>query len=170
MKFVIVGADPAREILKLQRDPDVQVTGSVPDVRPYLRRAVVSICPMRVGAGVKGKVFESMALGTPVVSTSLGVEGLEVRSGHEVLIANLPEEFADQVCRLSETPALRARLARQARYLIEQKYDWNLVVKPLERIIDSFADGDERVSQLRRQPMLDAAQQDDLLPQWQMNA
>jgi len=138
MKLQIVGANPTPEVLKLQRHPDVQITGAVPDVRPYLRRAAVSICPMRVGSGVKGKVFESMALGTPVVSTSLGVEGLDVRQGHELFIADAPEDFARRVCQLSRDSQLRALMARRARYLIEKKYNWDFVAQPLENIVASL--------------------------------
>jgi len=138
MRWIIVGANPSPQILKLQRQPDITVTGSVPDIRPYMQRAAVSICPMRVGSGVKGKVFESMALGTPVVSTTLGVEGLDVRQGEEIFIADTPEEFARYVCLLAQDAQRRARMAQKARKLIEQKYTWDLAARPLERIIESF--------------------------------
>jgi glycosyltransferase involved in cell wall biosynthesis len=138
MKLVIVGANPAPEILALKKNPDIEVTGYVPDVRPYLRNAAVSICPMRVGAGAKNKVLEAMAIGTPVVSTSLGIEGIEAQPGHHLLVADTPQAFTRQVCDIAQDSELRARLARQARRLIEQKYDWNLVVQPLQRMLESL--------------------------------
>jgi len=138
MRWQVVGANPSSEILKLQRHPDITVTGSVPDIRPYMQRAVVSICPMRVGSGVKGKVFESMALGTPVVSTTLGVEGLDVQQGEEIFISDAPEEFARYVCLLAQDAQRRAQMAQKARKLIEQKYTWDLAAQPLERIVESF--------------------------------
>lgn len=150
MKLVIVGAHPAPEILALQKNPDVKVTGYVSDVRPYLRRSAVSICPMRVGAGAKNKVLEAMSIGTPVVSTSLGTEGIEAQPGHHMLVADTPKEFARHVCDIAQDAELRTRLARQARRLIEQKYDWNLVVQPLERMIESFEPPRARFSILKR--------------------
>lgn len=138
MRWKIVGANPTAEILKLRKHPDIEVTGSVPDIRPHLHHAAVSICPMRVGSGVKGKVFESMALGTPVVSTTLGIEGLDVQRGREIFVADDPEEFAHYVCLLSQSAEHRARLARQARSLIEAKYSWDLAIRPLEKIVESF--------------------------------
>ena len=99
-----------------------------------------------------------MALGTPVVTTTLGVEGLEVCQGRETFIADSPKEFAQYVCILSGNPELRASMARRARRLIEQKYDWNLVVQPLERMIESFDKEKDSVRRrIRPRAMVDAA-------------
>ncbi len=157
MKLSIVGANPAPEVVRLSRDADIEVTGYVPDVRPFLRRAAVSICPMRVGAGAKNKVLEAMSIGTPVVSTSLGAEGIEAQPGHHLLVADAPKLFANQVSRIAQRPELRSRLARQARHLIEEKYDWDLVTQPLERLIESMASKKKPAHEPTRNPALIAA-------------
>lgn len=139
MRFTVVGIEPAAEILALRRHPNVVVTGPVRDVRPYLRRAVLSICPMRVGAGAKNKILESMAVGTPVVATSLGIEGIAVHTGRDILVANEPQDFAEDVRLLIKNPALRQIVARRARHLMEQKYGWDHVLEHLENIVTAHA-------------------------------
>jgi len=136
MQLYIVGTEPAQGVRKLSREKNIVVTGEVKDVRPFLREAVLSICPMRTGAGAKNKVLEAMAVGTPVVSTSLGVEGIEAVAGRDVLIADTPAEFAQEIRALVENPHLRERQARNARKLVEERYSWETVLDKLNRIVE----------------------------------
>lgn len=135
MRFTIVGIEPAPEILALHRHRNVVVTGPVQDVRPYLRGAALSVCPMRVGAGAKNKVLESMAIGTPVVATSIGIEGIDAHVGRDILVANEPQEFAENVRLLIKNPALRQIVAQRGRRLMQEKYSWDRVLERLQDIV-----------------------------------
>src|SRR5262245_49218741 len=96
----VVGRNPSAALLEIgNRDASFVVTGWVEDVRPYLERAAVCIVPIRIGGGTRLKIFEAMAMEKPVVSTSIGAEGLPVDHGSELLIADTPEEFAGAVVR-----------------------------------------------------------------------
>lgn len=138
LRLNIVGVEPSAEILALRQHPGVTVTGYVPDVRPHLQQAVLSICPMRTGAGAKNKVLESMAVGTPVVATALGAEGIALRPGHDALLADSPQAFAAAITRLVGNPALRRQLAGNGRALVVEKYSWELVLTQLNELVESL--------------------------------
>ena len=110
----------------------VEVTGLVDDIRPYLERATVIIAPLRIGGGTRFKILEAMAMGKAVVSTAVGAEGIDVRNGSDIMLADRPEEFAFQVGRLLEDEALRRSMGSEARRLIEQRYSWAASVDRLE--------------------------------------
>ncbi|MGB7590620.1 MAG: glycosyltransferase [Terriglobia bacterium] len=131
-EFWIVGSHPNREIGRLAEIPGIHVTGTVEDVRPYYAMAKVAVAPYRYGEGTKIKVVEAMACGTPVVSTSIGCQGIEVVDGEQVLIANSEKEFTDGVIGLLRDARRRTQLAGAARRLIEQKYTWKKIVGDLE--------------------------------------
>jgi glycosyltransferase involved in cell wall biosynthesis len=122
--LTLVGSHPTDRVRSLAR-PWVAVTGSVPDVRPYLDRAAVFVAPIRLGYGVKGKVLEAFARGVPVVATPSVHEGLPgAVAGEHLLVARTPSEFAAAVLRLLGDGALRGRLASGARRLAEERCDW----------------------------------------------
>jgi len=135
VKFHIIGSEPSKVVRKLASEPEVVVTGYVKDVRPFLRKAAVSVCPMRVGAGIQNKILESMAIGTPVVSTPEGVEGIEVNPGQEILVSNSSSDFAQKVTELIQNRALRRSISLNARRLVEKKYTWEITLNQLEHII-----------------------------------
>ncbi|HWP86077.1 MAG TPA: glycosyltransferase [Terriglobia bacterium] len=110
----------------------IRFLGQVPDIRDALGRYSVFICPIRVGAGVRVKILEAFASGIPVVSTSLGAEGLAVRSGQEIVLADSPADFAEACLRLLDQPAWAELLAANARRLVESRYDWSVVLQRLE--------------------------------------
>jgi glycosyltransferase involved in cell wall biosynthesis len=139
VKLLIVGHHPRPEILTLSKQPHIIVTGHVPDVRPYYEQASVCIAPLRAGGGTRLKILEAMALGRPVVSTLLGCEGLHVTHGKELLIADTPSEFAEQVMRLFQSQTLREQLAHQARTRVEVRYDWNIIGQKLLKVYDDIA-------------------------------
>jgi glycosyltransferase involved in cell wall biosynthesis len=117
----------------------VTLTGFVDDVRPLIAAAWVSLVPLRVGGGTRLKILEAMALGTPVVATSKGAEGLDAQHGEHLLIANGPEAFAESVIRLLQEPGLRRRMADNAYQLVQEKYD-------MAALMPRFLDLVERVA------------------------
>lgn len=130
VRLRVVGKSPPEEILA-RRAPDVEVTGEVPDVRPHIERAAAVVVPLRLGGGTRLKVLEAMAMGKAVISTTLGVEGLDVKDGRDVLIADDPEGFVKQTERLFGDAELTARLGEAARRLVEARYGWNASVARL---------------------------------------
>jgi sugar transferase (PEP-CTERM/EpsH1 system associated) len=134
----IVGKSPTPEVMQLEGG-GVSVTGRVADLRPFYERSSVSVVPLRGGGGTRLKILESMALGRPVVSTTIGCEGLEVVDGEHLLIADRPEEFAERVVRLLKDNGLRRRLMQRARELVEGTYDWDIISEKLERIYGEVA-------------------------------
>jgi sugar transferase (PEP-CTERM/EpsH1 system associated) len=136
--FQIVGVHPTKQILQLARPDQVEVTGPVDDIRPYLRQAKVVVAPLRVGGGTRFKILEALAMGKAVVSTSVGSEGIAVTSGHELLIADSPREFADQVIRALEGDELRLRLGLLGRRLVEDRYSWDATCRRLEDVYSSL--------------------------------
>lgn len=131
-EFWIVGSDPNQEIRDLEKTPGIHVTGTVEDVRPYYARAAVSVAPYRYGEGTKLKVLEAMASGVPVVTTTIGCQGIDVVHGEQVLIADSEEDFSGQVIDLLRDAEKRAHLAGAARRRIEEKYTWKKIVGDLE--------------------------------------
>jgi glycosyltransferase involved in cell wall biosynthesis len=111
------------------------LTGYLDDVRPAVAQSWACVVPLRVGGGTRLKILEAMALGTPVVSTSKGAEGLEATRGEDILIADTPAEFADAVLRLLSDGALRARLAANGRRLVESRYGWKVIGEKLDHLL-----------------------------------
>jgi glycosyltransferase involved in cell wall biosynthesis len=106
---------------------DITVTGSVPDVRPYMERAAAFVIPMRIAGGTRLKVYEAMGMEIPIVSTAIGIEGLPVRHDVEVLVADEPDAFAAEVVRVLREPALGARLAATAARRVRAEFGWQEV-------------------------------------------
>lgn len=129
----IVGIDPQPEVKQLNGD-SVHVTGRVDDVRPYYGKSTVCVVPLRAGGGTRLKILEAMALGRPVVSTSIGCEGLNVIDGEHILIADTPKQFTEKTVRLLKNEGLRNRIATKARQLVVDHYDWDMITKKLMRI------------------------------------
>jgi glycosyltransferase involved in cell wall biosynthesis len=120
--------------------PGVEYTGYVDDIRPVVAQSWASIVPLRVGGGTRLKILESMALGTPVVVTSKGAEGLLTTPDQDVLIADEPADFARQVIELFQAPDLRAKLARAGRRLVETTYDWTRIGGQLDALVADVGD------------------------------
>jgi len=131
----IVGGDPTAEVEALGERDGVSVFGSVPDVRPYLAAGSVAIVPLRLGAGTRLKILEALAAGRPVVSTSLGAEGLDLRDGHDLLLADTPLAFAEAVVRLLEQPEEAHRLARQGRETVSARYSWQSITQTFSSLL-----------------------------------
>ncbi len=131
----VVGARPPEELTRLNgAGLGVNVTGYVKDPQPYLEQAAVFIVPLRAGGGMRVKILEALARGLPLVTTTLGCEGIAVRDGEHVLIADTPEAFAQAVVRLLTDRALADALGRAGRRLIEEVYDYRAACRPLDRL------------------------------------
>jgi len=141
VRFWIVGRHPSAEINALTSVPGVQVTGTVADIRPYLRRAAVYVVPLRVGSGTRLKIFEAMAMSKVVISTSVGAEGLPVRSGENLYLADEPEEFARRVVEVLGNAGVRSKIGRAARNLVEQNYSWAAVATDFECVLAKLVSG-----------------------------
>lgn len=142
VKFYIVGASPSRRIRKMvKKDPRVIVTGLVKDIRPYRNRARVMVSPVRLGSGMRTKVLEAMASGLPVVSTSLGMEGIEAQTGVNCLVADTPELFTQSTDWLLSDRELSGRMARNAKKLIQNKYALEIGLNRFEKNLISVVEG-----------------------------
>lgn len=128
----IVGQRPHRRLDGLRGQPGVVITGRVPDVRPYVAGATVYVIPLRSGGGTRLKVLEAMAMRRPIVSTSMGCDGFPVESGREVILADEPEAFADQVVELLGDPERRSALGEAGFQFAAARYDWSIIVPRLE--------------------------------------
>jgi lipopolysaccharide/colanic/teichoic acid biosynthesis glycosyltransferase/glycosyltransferase involved in cell wall biosynthesis len=145
VKLSIVGQAPPRALRQLAtREADrITLTGYVPDVRPHLRRATLSVVPLLYGAGTQLKVLEAMACGTPVVSTAVGTNGLGLRHGRDVVVANQPKALADEILDLLEKPDRRERFARAGRRYVEREHSWDVSARRLESIYLSVLEDPE---------------------------
>ncbi|MEI8205431.1 MAG: glycosyltransferase [Kiritimatiellales bacterium] len=142
VKFYIVGASPSPRVCRLARkDKRIIVTGAVEDLRPYRNRARVFVSPVRLGSGMRLKVLEAMAAGLPVVSTSLGMEGIDAQTGVNCLVADTPELFTRSVEWLLTDRNLSARMSRSARELVEREYTLEEGLRRFEKIIQSVVEG-----------------------------
>jgi sugar transferase (PEP-CTERM/EpsH1 system associated) len=138
-QLTIVGRAPTPTVKKLGEQAGVVVTGRVDDVRPYMREASVYVVPLRIGGGTRLKIFEAMAMGKAVVSTTIGAEGLPVTDGTHVMLADDPRSFARAVVGLIRDAARRHQLEVAARTLVVEKYDWSAVAGELEIALARFA-------------------------------
>jgi glycosyltransferase involved in cell wall biosynthesis len=134
----IVGRKPTAGILRLaSQDARLIVTGTVPDIRPYLWGSRVSIVPLRIGGGTRLKIYEAMAAHLPVVSTSVGFEGLPLTPGQHLEVADTPPDFADRCLRLLADEAYRQRLGSAGYQLVASRFSWESVAEQFERILQN---------------------------------
>ncbi len=136
IKAVIIGRNPPASLSDKikERGLDVTLTGFVDDIRPYVAGANVYVIPLFVGSGTRIKAFEAMAMGRPVVSTTLGIEGLDVTDGENFLRADDGGAFTRAILALLDDAALRHRIATAARRLMEDRFSWSRVAKQFETI------------------------------------
>jgi len=132
----LVGAGPTAEVQALA-DPGVHVTGRVEDVVPYYARCAAAVVPLRAGGGTRLKILEAMALGRPVVSTTIGCEGLEVEPGEHLLVADDPQHLAEAIVGLLDDPARGERLVVKARQLVSSRYDWDAIADQMLGVYDA---------------------------------
>jgi len=122
--LTIVGRNPAPAVRELAARPGIEVTGTVAEVIPYYHEALVAVVPLRVGGGTRIKILEAMAAGVPVVSTTLGAEGLAAQPGEHYLLADTGRDLAAAVTAVLRDGPLGRRLTEAARELVRRRYDW----------------------------------------------
>lgn len=136
LKFYVLGPHPSAEMKALaRRDRDIMLTGLIEDIRPYLHNADLFVCPIRIGSGLRGKVLEAMASGVPVVSTSLGIEGIPAQNGHDCMIGDEPRIMASNIDLLLSDKSLHDSIARSARQLVENHFAWESSAIALEHTL-----------------------------------
>lgn len=136
VKLYIVGQDPPRKV-QLLANANIVVTGFVPNIRDYYLKSAVAVSPIRFGAGTLNKILEPLALGVPVVSTSIGFEGLQLRDQEHILVADEPEKFAQAVVKILMNHELRRKLSENGKQVVQNLYGWNTVVHQLESVYES---------------------------------
>lgn len=136
-KFYIVGLNPAPEVKRLADIPGVVVTGMVPDVRPYYARASVCVAPLRIGRGVQNKVLQAMALGMPVVSSTVAQRGLQAEAPKHLHVEDDPAAFSGRVVQLLRSPEERIAMGLRARAFVEAHHAWDASCAHLDRLIAS---------------------------------
>jgi len=132
-KLYIVGQNPPSTLKKMSGN-DIIVTGFVPDIRAQYLQSVVAVAPIRFGAGTLNKILEPMALGIPVVATSVATEGLPIIDGKDVLIADSADDFADSVIRVLNDSLLQTSLGSNGQSIVRKKYDWKIIAERLDTI------------------------------------
>ena len=136
LRLLIVGADPTPAVQRLGAADGVTVTGSVPDVRPYLRRSALMVAPLNIARGTQNKILEAMAIGLPVVTSRVAAGGVDALDGEHFLVAATPGECAAAVERILSDPALRQRLSAAGRERMLSHHAWNKSMRRLDDIID----------------------------------
>ena len=138
-KLSITGKLDGVPVHRLPHREGVVLTGYLDDIRPTVARSWVNVVPLRIGGGTRLKILESLALGTPVVTTRKGVEGLELADGRDLLLADEPADFAAAILRLLRDRELRAALGRQGRQTVEIKYDWHIIGHQWRQLVETIA-------------------------------
>lgn len=131
VRLYVVGANPPPEVREFAQDPSITITGFVDDLRVYYAKASVFVVPIKRGAGTRVKIFEAMAAGIPIVSTTLGAEGIAVTPGRDIMLADTPVEFAESVTKLLNSPELQGGMAREARETVVSNYEWENIATRL---------------------------------------
>lgn len=135
LKFKIVGADPSLEVMRLE-NYDIEVTGQVPDVRPYVTGALAFVCPMRMGSGIKNKVLEALAMEVPVITTPLGISGIANLNRATVYIASSAYEFVDHVESVLRDPLSARQKSKDGREFVEKHYSWEQSLESYRAIFE----------------------------------
>ena len=151
LKLQIVGAQPSTAIRALARLPGVTVTGSVPDVRPFVRRSALSVVPLLIARGTQNKILESMALGVPVIASTQAAGGVDAIADEHLLVADTPAEVCRRVLEVVSDPRLRGRLAEAGRARMLSNHSWPQSMRRLEKLLEGF-----RVSSVDKRDVRDA--------------
>jgi glycosyltransferase involved in cell wall biosynthesis len=138
-RILVVGKNPGEEVRRYGEIPGVTVTGEVPDVRPYYQRAWVQMVPLLIGGGTRLKIVESLCLGTPVVSTTIGAQGLDLSHGEHLLLRDEPADFANGLVATLTDASLRRRLASAGRGRVLERYTWRQLGSELSNYYTALA-------------------------------
>jgi polysaccharide biosynthesis protein PslH len=130
----LVGRNPRSELKAYNNNEDIFVTGEVPEVRHYYEKAAVAVVPLRSGGGTRLKILEAMALGIPVVSTTVGCEGLDVENGKHLVVVDDPNLFAEAIIEIFDNDALYRSLVLASRKVVEERYDWRTIAAKQDQL------------------------------------
>ncbi len=133
--LAVVGRQPDAWTQALANDPRIVVSGTVPDVRPWLQETRVSVVPLRVGGGIRIRIYETMAAGIPIVSTSVGAEGLRIAPEENILMADTPEDFARQTLRMLNDEELRLGIGRAAQEMVVRNFSWDKAASDIDAVL-----------------------------------
>jgi glycosyltransferase involved in cell wall biosynthesis len=133
-RVALVGARPPAAVQRLAADPAIEVPGYVADPRPYFARTAALIVPVHAGGGMRVKILEALARGLPIVSTTIGYEGIDVVPGRHLLVGDDPATFAGALIQLFRNPELGRQLADQGRQLAVERYDWRVVCPAIDQL------------------------------------
>ena len=137
-ELCIVGSNPPPDVVRLGEMPGIQVTGTVPDIRPFMTASMVYVVPLRLGVGIRGKILEAWSMAMPVVATSVACSGLRFENGKNLLVADGVDAFAGHVVSLLRDQDLRQRLGRAGRIAAEQIYGWDVAAGQLMRLYEHY--------------------------------
>jgi len=134
--LTIIGKNPPQDFLELAASQPARftVTGYVPDLVPQLERAALMVVPVRAGSGMRVRILEALARAMPVVTTTIGLEGIDAVPGQDVMVADTVEDYATAVVSLLRDSELQSRLAVNGRRLAENRYDWRVVLKKMDEV------------------------------------
>src|SRR5207237_1169172 len=134
VRFYVAGMKPPESFVRwLKQHPDIIVVPDPEDMRPWIARGTVFVCPILDGGGTKLKILDAMGMGKAVIGTSIACEGIDVNSGENVLIADAPQDLADTIRLALNNKSMRERLGAAGRILIEERYSWDVIGKRLDR-------------------------------------
>ena len=141
-ELTIIGKNPPPDFMELasQYPGAIEVTGYVNELEPYLERSALMVVPVRAGGGMRVRILEAFARGMPVVTTTIGLEGIEARPGEHVLVEDTASGFADAVVSLLNDPASQERLGVNGRRLAVQRYDWREVLRTLDQVYQGISE------------------------------
>jgi sugar transferase (PEP-CTERM/EpsH1 system associated) len=141
VRFEVVGADPPPSIRKLAALPGVTVTGSVPDVRPFVRRAALTVAPLEIARGTQNKILESMAMGVPVVCSEQAAGGVDAIPGEHILVARTPQEYVAAIVSILQSPQARGTLAAKGRARVLTNHTWASSMRQLDTLLTEAQTG-----------------------------
>jgi len=141
LRLLIVGAEPSAAVRRLGELPGVTVTGSVPDVRPFLERAALTLAPLSIARGTQNKILEAMAQGIPVVASTTAARGVDAVPGRDLLVADSTDECVTAILRVLDSPEERARLSRCGRERVLSHHNWAESMRRLDAIIERCTGG-----------------------------
>jgi glycosyltransferase involved in cell wall biosynthesis len=139
VRILVVGKDPPSEIKRLEENPQITVTGTVSDIRPFLHKSTVAVAPLVYGAGIQNKILEAMAVGLPVVTTSKALLSLAAVSNREILVGDSPREFSESVLNLLENPGWAHEIGETGRLYVREHHDWRRIAVQLAGIYKRVA-------------------------------
>jgi glycosyltransferase involved in cell wall biosynthesis len=135
--FTIVGRNPAKEVLALQRHRNIRVTGGVDDVRPYYRRATIVVVPLRIARGIQNKVLEAMAMGKPTIVSVVAFTGIGAESGRDLLVADSSNDFIKYIDQLTCDVSFREKLETESQLFVKMNFSWTDKMKSFFNLINS---------------------------------